>query len=103
MAGNGRKRQTEDTFLDDVRDRQRNTVWPDTLRSEFSVNALLWKGSRNAPIVQRVGIAVIGFAFLFSGVGFGYMAYTGREAILAVFAALPTLIGIRVFWNAFRH
>lgn len=91
------------SFLDNVRERQRNIVWPDTMKNGGSVDALLWKGSRDATTVQRIGIAIFGLFFLLAGIGFAYMAYLGREIVLAVFAALPTLLGLRLFRNVFRR
>jgi hypothetical protein len=91
------------SFLGEIRERQRNIVWPDTMRNGRSVDALLWKGSRDATTVQRVGIAIFGLCFLVAGLGFAYMAYLGREIILAAFAAIPTLLGLRLLRNVFRR
>ena len=54
--------------------RQRNIVWPDTLRNGALVDAFLWKGSPDATPTQRIGIALFGFLFLCPAVllvGFG--------------------------------
>lgn len=91
------------SFLDNVRERQRNIVWPDTMRNGGSVDALLWRGSRDATTVERIGIAIFGLSFLVAGIGFAYIAYSGREIVLALFAALPTLLGLRLFRNALRR
>ena len=91
------------TLSEDVRARQRNTVWPDTLRNGLSVDALLWKGSRTATTVQRVGIAIFGLAFFFSGLCFAYMAYATHNIIPAIPSALFALLGLRGFRNTFRR
>jgi hypothetical protein len=44
--------------------RQRNIVFPDTVRNGVSVDKLLWKGSPHATRVQRIGIAIIGLFVL---------------------------------------
>ena len=78
------KNQSSKQLLNDVRARQRNTVWPDTLRNGLSVDGLLWKGCHNATTVQRVGIAIFGLAFLTAGLTFAYTAYSQRSAIIAI-------------------
>src|ERR1700682_2054936 len=45
-------------LLDDLRARQRNTLWPDTLRNARTVDAFLWKGSPDATPIQRAGSAI---------------------------------------------
>lgn len=103
MADKDWKAHTSDTLLEDVRERQRNIVWPDPLRNGRSVDAVLWKGSRSTSTNQRVGVAIFGLAFLVAGLGFACIAYLGRDVVPAVVAISPTLIGIRLFGNALRH
>ncbi len=88
-------------LLDDVRARQRNTVWPDNLRNGLRVNALLWKGSRDATTVQRVGIAIFGLALLSAGLNFAYMSYSQHSTVIAIVSIPFLLLGLRVFWNTF--
>jgi hypothetical protein len=47
--------------------KQRNVVWPDTLRNGRSVDAFFWKGSPTAPFVQRLGAFLFGLGFLSLG------------------------------------
>ena len=97
------KNRSSKQFLDDARARQRNTAWPDTLRNGVSVDALLWKGSRDATTVQRVGIAIFGLALLSAGLNFAYMSYSRHSAVIAIFSIPFLLLGLRVFWNTFRR
>src|SRR6266436_6347938 len=55
------------TFIDDVRDREKNILWPDAMRNARSVDAYLWKGSENAPLVQRIGSWLIGLCLIVYG------------------------------------
>ena len=97
------KNQSSKQFLNDVRAQQRNTIWPDTLRNGLGVDALLWKGSRAATTVQRVGIAIFGLAYFAAGSSFAYIAYSRHNAGIAIFSIPFILLGLRVFWNTFRR
>ena len=48
----------------EIEDRQKNTLWPDTLRNSALVDAFLWRGSRNATPIQRIGIFLSGLLFV---------------------------------------
>lgn len=50
--------------LSEIEARQRNTVWPDTLRNGALVDAFVWRGSPNATYIQRIGTALFGLLFL---------------------------------------
>ncbi len=76
---------------------------PDTLRNSLSVDAVLWKGSRDATTVQRVGIAIFGLAYFTAGLSFAYMAYSRHSAVIGIFSIPLILLGLRVFWNTFRR
>jgi hypothetical protein len=101
------KSRQRSEFLEDVQARQRNTVWPDTLRNGRTVDGFLWKGSPHATTVQRVGIAIFAVCFLAEGFLFVYMAASetgsGASLIPALFALFWVLIGYRLLRNAFRH
>jgi hypothetical protein len=56
-----------DGLLRDVKERQRNIVFPDTVRNEGYAFRNLMHGSQSHPIIVRVGAAVVGLMFLFSG------------------------------------
>src|SRR5262249_5097775 len=91
-------------LLEDVQSRQRNIVWPDTMRNGRSVDALLWRGSPEATTVQRIGIAVFGLSFLSLGLFFVFsMASEMHSVLIAVFGLFFVALGVKVSLNAFRQ
>jgi uncharacterized BrkB/YihY/UPF0761 family membrane protein len=94
-------------LVEEMRARQRNTVWPDTMVNSSAVDAFLWKGSANPKLVQRFGAWIFGLTFVLLGVMM--MSVFARPAsdsgnwpgifIGLAFAAL----GCKVFRNGFRR
>src|SRR5262249_23568121 len=97
MKQHGRK-----SFMNDVRSRQSNTIWPDTLHNGSSVDRLLWYGSSTATLVQRVGIGIFGIFFLAFTAFLVWMAHRDQSTLLFLFAIPWLYLGIRVSANAFR-
>jgi hypothetical protein len=99
------KSRDRSKFSDDLQARQRNTVWPDTLRNGRTVDAFLWKGSPDATPVQRVGSAIIGLAFLAMGFTFVFISVyregSGSSLFIMLFGLFWILIGCKLFGNAF--
>jgi hypothetical protein len=110
------KRRNLDNFIDETRARQRNIVFPDTVRNERSVIVLLWRGSPNPTLVQRIGAWIIGLWLV--GMGMLFISFAIRPYVEAIDAvkkseALPSMIflmifsvpylvgGMRVFRNGF--
>jgi hypothetical protein len=96
------------TVYDDIRARQRSTVWPDTLRNGRVLDSFVWKGSPDATLVQRIGIALFGFLFLSPAlvlVRFGVLEAGPMlfRALMLLFALPWVAIGCKLFGNAFRH
>jgi hypothetical protein len=91
-----------DAYIEDVRHSQRNTVFPDTLRGGRSVDELLFKGSPNAPLVQRIGVIVLALCYILAGLSFVLMAFEGRHWFLAAFAVLIFAVAGLFIRNAFR-
>ena len=90
-------------MIEDVRARQRNTLWPDAMVNSSNVDGLLWKGSPKATKIQRIGIAIWGLAFACVGVVFEMIACEKHE-LFPVFFGLPWLaLGIKLFINAFKR
>jgi hypothetical protein len=54
-------------FIDDLRRKQQNILWPDTLRYGRSIDKFLLKGSAHPPIVQKIGAWLIGIWMLLLG------------------------------------
>jgi hypothetical protein len=93
-----------DDFIEDAKARQRNIVFPDTVRNGRCVDAFLWKGSPNPPLVQRVAAWLLGVFFLFAGLAFWNIGARRRENISWALDAISLaiiLLGIRVFRNGF--
>jgi hypothetical protein len=89
-------------FIETIKAKQRNTVWPDPLINSRGVDAFLWKGSPDAPLVQRIGAWIFGLTFVLLGVVFVVIARNERSWIGIVVSIAPFLIGGRVFLNGFR-
>ena len=72
-----------------------------------SVDGFLWKGSENAPLVQRIGAWIFGFFFMLMGVVFIEIdreIEDYRKSILAVIVGVAFfMVGIKVFRNGFRR
>jgi hypothetical protein len=99
-----------DRLRDDLEEKQRATVWPDTLRSGRSVDEFLWKGDPKATPIQRAGLVVLGafwfflFAMATTLIVKGALERDLTMAIIgAVFAAVIGYVDFRLFRNAFRH
>ena len=87
----GSKKDLDD-YIESVKASQRNTTWPDVLRGSRSVDEFLWKGARNAPLVQRIGAVVLGLAYVVVAVAFAAMALEQRKWFIAV--AVPIFFGL---------
>ena len=90
-------------FIDEIRAKQRNTIWPDTLRNSIGVNKFLWQGLPNAPLVQRVGAWIIGLTYLMIGVTFIGIGMTEGSRLYAYFGLGFILLGAKVCSNGFRR
>ncbi len=97
-----------DEFIRQTRWRQRNIVFPDTVRNTRSVNVFLWKGSADPSLVQQIGAWVFSLVFFgYAGAYAGMSAYGSREDDSAGFILTGALslgafaIGVRLFRNGF--
>lgn len=77
-----------DSYIESVKASQRNTTWPDLLRGGRSVDEYLFKGARNAPLVQRIGAIVLGLSFVMIGVATVDFAYQQREWFISALAVI---------------
>lgn len=94
--------------LGEIGARQRNSVWPDTLRNSALVDAFVWRGSPNPTYVQRIGTALFGLLFMCPAVLLVRLGFfEPGPALVRVFMfllALPwALIGFRLLRNAVRY
>jgi len=94
-------------LVEEVRAKQSNTVWPDTLLNGRSVDEFLWKGSPDAPLVQRIGAWIFGLFFMFGGAVFveaDRETTPDRKSLVVVIVGVAFfLIGLKVFFNGFRR
>jgi hypothetical protein len=91
-----------DSYVESVKDRQKNVLWPDVLRGGRSVDELLWKGARGAPMVQRIGVVVFALAYLIVAVTFISTAVEQRSWLAGGSAAILLGIGGWFIRNALR-
>jgi cytochrome c biogenesis protein CcdA len=96
----------QERLIEEIEAKQRNTVWPDTLRNGSSVDEFLWKGSSNAPLVQRIGAWIFGLTFMLLGAGLIEIdreSTPERKSLLPVICGvLVIMLGVRIFLNGFR-
>jgi hypothetical protein len=92
-----------DGFIEEIKDQQRNTLWPDALRNGRSVYEFLWKGSPDAPLVQRIGACIFGLTFILGGLGWLDVAYEKHDRIFGVFSILWFFLGAKLIFNGFRR
>jgi hypothetical protein len=90
-------------FIDEIRAKQRNIVFPDGLANGAAVDKFLLKGSPDPPLVQRVGAWLFGLMFLIGGVSF--LGYAQKEGsfLLALVSVACFLLGAWMFRNGFRR
>jgi len=77
-----------DSFISSIAQRQRNTIWPDVLRGGRSVDEFLWKGARDAPLIQRIGAIVLALAYLMMAAVFTSMAFGNGDWLAGVSAVV---------------
>jgi hypothetical protein len=88
-------------FMDKINASQRNVLWPDTLRNVTAVDKFLWRGSPDAPLVQRVGAWLFGLMLITAG--FFMLDYFGSARWLLFIPLAFLLLGAKVFRNGFRR
>jgi hypothetical protein len=104
--------QKPDKFIDEYRSRQRNIVFPDTVRNARFTYAFFWKGSPRPLLVQKIaawicGLVLIGYGLESLSLDVKARVEDGFSIGIVISAAIAVslvLIGIRVFCNGFaRH
>jgi hypothetical protein len=91
------------SITDEVRQRQRNIVFPDTVKNARRVDALLLRGDPNAPLVQRVGAWVFGCFFLLCGIACLGLAIKSHATADWIYSVAGFLIGTKVLISGFRR
>ena len=82
-----------ESVIEEIEAKQKNTVWPDTLRNSRSVDAFLWKGDPGAPLVQRMGAWIFGLFFILAGLGWVDVAYEKESIVFGVLSIGWFLVG----------
>jgi hypothetical protein len=98
-----------DKYIEESRDRQRNIVFPDTVRNARAVDVFLWRRSPNPTVVQRIGAWLFGSTWVGGGLALGMLASKAysRDRDLLAFGAIAVIalfffaVGIRIFRNGF--
>jgi len=88
--------------IHEVRSKQENTVFPDTVRNSSAVDAYFLRGNPKAPIVQRVGAWIFGAFFLLAGVVFANFTLKDHSWAEAVSSIVGFLVGVRIILSGFR-
>jgi len=103
------KRRNFNKYIDEIHSRQRNIVFPDTVRNGRLVDVFFWRGASNPTRVQRIAAWMFGVVFFYCGVQFftfavqariedGFSIYVVIEILIALLFAL---LGVRIFRNGF--
>jgi len=91
------------TFQQEMRERQRNIVFPDTVRNARYLYQALWHGSPTATWVQRMGAAALAVLWVGSGVGLVAISHDNGSFLGIMEGLLGTALGAKVLHSAFRH
>jgi hypothetical protein len=85
--------------MEDIHGRQRNIVWPDTLRNGRAVDMFLWRGSPDATPVQRIGAWLFGLTFLGLGVSLFILARHAGSRLICAAGLAGIFLGLRLCRN----
>jgi hypothetical protein len=92
----------QERLVEEIEAKQRNIDWPDAMKNSSSVDEFLWKGSPDAPLVQRMGAWIFGLTFMLMGLCLFDIAYEKQDRACGIFSLLPFFLGVKVFLNGFR-
>lgn len=92
-----RHRKSGTDLIEDIRNNQRNIVWPGPLVNSRGVDYFFWKGSPNPSVIQRIaawlfGLVFLGIALMLLdlawnlGDGSAWLIFGGGAAVFLVFA-----------------
>src|SRR5882724_458469 len=102
MKKNTESKEELDSYIESVKASQKNVIWPDVLRGGRSVDELLWKGARDAPLVQRIGTVMSALAYLIVGAVLVSIAVEQGSWFTGAFAAILFGVGGWFIRNALR-
>jgi hypothetical protein len=96
-------RSGHERVIEKIEAKQSNTVWPDAMVNSRGVDEFLWKGSPDAPFVQRAAAWVFGVFFVLGGIAWLDAAFERHSVIVGVLSIAWFLVGGKVFLNGFRR
>jgi len=97
------EREPMDSVIDDLKAKQRNLTWPDVLRGNRSVDEFLWKGARDAPMVQRIGAIILAVAYLAVALFFIDWTSNGGGWLSGLLSLVLIAAGAKIVHSATRH
>ena len=86
-------------FIEEMKARQRNIVWPDALKNSRSADEFLIKGSAKPTLVQRIAAWLFGISFMGLGLFFLALALHEHAWPLGVLTVGFCALGIKIFSN----
>jgi hypothetical protein len=92
-----------EALVEDFNGKQSNTVWPEAMVNSRRVDEFLWKGSPDAPLVQRIGACIFGLVFILAGIGWFEVARTKGWIVFGALSIFWFLIGGRLFLNGLKR
>lgn len=98
-----RDKEGLESYIGSLEERQKNLTWPDLLRNGRSVDEVIWKGVRGAPLVQRIGVAIFAMAFLLVGITLVSMASQIGSMVTVWVGGVMLLAGAWMVRNVFRR
>ena len=89
-------------FIDELKARQQNLIWPNTLVNNRGVDAFFLKGSPNPTVVQRIAAWLFGLAFMALGCLFLFAGKQRRPWFIILLGLGLFALGTRIFLNGRR-
>lgn len=89
------------SFINDMRMKQQNILWPDTLRNGRNIDRFLLKGSGHPSLVMRIGAWLIGICALLMGIAALSLTLQARMWFGTVVGIASILGGLIIFLNGF--
>jgi hypothetical protein len=98
-------RSAKPDFINDLEARQRNIWMGDQIRNSGIFYRTAWHGSPDAPLVQRIGLAILGVVITGQGIALAKVMMDDRAPfIIGLFVALPfAYIGLRLIRNSLKR
>ena len=93
------KENREPSFIEEIKQRQRNVLPPDIIAHDRDMNDVLWNGSSSNSKIQRAGAFVIGLAISLCALAVISMAVKRRAWLGLVIVTCIAGSGLRVMYK----